>query len=392
MQIILDFFNNNNTFKELFLFCCYTTLFILIYFLVKNSFIKKIKTSLGNRTDSFNYHLIKNKMYSRVLALILLAVHNNVVNTNIKNEQIFSFIELSKSLTMIIFISLLIFSFLNSLTDISISRNLNNKLPIKPISQLLKVLVSIVTVIYCYSLFINESPSKVLAGLGAISAILLIVFKDSIQSFVSAVQISLYDTIKKGDWITIPNLNVDGDVEDINLNIITIKNFDNTRTIIPTYSLMNNSFKNYRKMLTSGRRIKRTINIDINTISFLSKTDFEDVKKFEILGDYLKEKEMYAYEEFLDVNSRNITNIGTFRKYVNFYLQNNENICKNNTLMVRQLESKGEGLPLEIYCFTKDTSWVANEEIMSDIFDHLYSILPNFKLKSYQKISSIELK
>ena len=267
------------------------------------------------------------------------------------------------------------------------------KIPVKGIVQAIQVICWLVSVILMVSIIVNKEPVYLLGGLTALSAILLLIFKDSILGLVSGFQLSLNDLVRVGDWIVIPGQGADGEVVDILLSTVRVKNWDNTIVNVPAYDLVSHSFTNWRGMSESGaRRIKRAINIDIHSIRFLTPEEIEKLKSVSLLKDYLakKEKELADYNKKVEhreniYNTRRLTNIGTFRAYCQEYLRHNKKITQDFTCMVRQLEPTAEGLPLEIYAFSSDTNWVAYEGIQADIFDHLLSIISVFDLKVYER-------
>lgn len=269
------------------------------------------------------------------------------------------------------------------------------KMPVKGIVQAIQVVCWLVAIILMISIVVNKEPVYLLGGLTAISAILLLIFKDSILGLVSGFQLSLNDLVRVGDWIVIPGQGADGEVVDILLSTVRVKNWDNTIVNVPAYDLVSHSFTNWRAMSESGaRRIKRAINIDIHSIRFLTPSDIEKLKSISLLKDYLakKEKELADYNTKVEhreniYNTRRLTNIGTFRAYCQEYLKHNKNITQDFTCMVRQLEPTSEGLPLEVYAFSNDTNWVSYEGIQADIFDHLLSIISIFDLKVYERYS-----
>ncbi|MBL3519555.1 mechanosensitive ion channel [Arcobacter lanthieri] len=259
--------------------------------------------------------------------------------------------------------------------------------------QSIKLIFGIICFIYVISILMDKSPVAILSGLGAMSAVLMLVFKDTILGFTAGLQLSTNKMVQVGDWIEMPKYGADGDIIDIGLNVVKVRNFDKTITTIPTYALVSDSFKNWQGMREAGgRRIKRAIKIDINSIKFLNDDDIKKLEKANLLAPYLKKKrdEIEEYNEknhfdlSVSVNGRRLTNIGTLRAYIETYLKNHPNINKNMTIMVRQLAPSEYGIPLEIYCFTATTVWIDYENIQSDIFDHIYSVLGDFGIKSYQ--------
>ncbi len=272
--------------------------------------------------------------------------------------------------------------------------------PIKSYTQVIKIICYLFFFIIVVSTFLQKSPLGILSGIGALTAIILLVFKDSILGLVASVQIASYDMVKKGDWIQMDQFNADGDVIDISLIHIKVQNWDKTITTIPTYTLVAGTFKNWRGMQESGgRRIKRSIHIDVSSVQFCDKNLIDKLKKVEVLHDYLhsKEEDIQLHnnkhsEHSSTINLRSLTNLGTFRIYVREYLKRHESIRNDMTLLVRQLQSLDYGIPIEIYCFTSTVEWVSYEEIQSDILDHLFTVLPEFQLRVFQKPTGNDLK
>lgn len=272
--------------------------------------------------------------------------------------------------------------------------------PIKGYLQVVKIIVLCAASIILISILIGESPLLLLSGLGAVTAVLLLVFKDTILSLVASVQLTTNDMLRVGDWITMPSMAADGDVIDISLHTVKVQNFDKTITTIPTHRLVSDAFQNWRGMKESGgRRIKRSIVLDQNSIRFLSDDEVVDLKKFKMLKTYLADKreeiaEWNAREldgEDAPVNARRLTNIGTLRAYMLAYLQWHPHIADGFTLLVRQMPSGSQGVPVEIYCFTDTTAWGEYENIQGDIFDHLLAIVPEFDLRLFQEPSGHDM-
>jgi miniconductance mechanosensitive channel len=238
----------------------------------------------------------------------------------------------------------------------------------------------------------DKGPLYFLGGIGAMAAVLMLVFKDTILSLVASVQMASNDMVRVGDWVEMPKFNADGDVIDIALHTVKIRNFDNTITTVPTSKFIDESFKNWRGMSESGaRRIKRSIYIDKSSIRFLTEEEVNRFKRFMLLKDYVekKQEELRAFNKSVggsgeEVNWRRMTNIGTLRAYVVNYLRNHPKIDQSRTLLVRQLAPTPNGLPIELYVFSNDTRWVAYEDIQADIFDHIIALLPEFGLRLFQ--------
>ncbi|WP_439503663.1 mechanosensitive ion channel family protein [Methylophaga sp.] len=273
--------------------------------------------------------------------------------------------------------------------------------PIKGYIQVFKIAIYAIAAILMIASLIDRSPLILLSGLGAMAAVLLLIFQDTLLSLVASVQISSNDLIRVGDWIEMTPLNADGDVIDIALHTVKVQNWDKTISVIPTKRFLTDPFKNWRGMQEAGgRRIKRSLLIDQQSIHFLSDDECKKLHRFSLMNDYLKQKQkdIDEWNQQLaewgkePVNTRRITNIGSFRAYVANYLKNHPSIHQNYTLMSRQLEPTANGLPLEIYCFTNTTNWIEYEGIASDIFDHLLSIIPEFGLRVFQQPNGFDMR
>ena len=272
--------------------------------------------------------------------------------------------------------------------------------PIKGYLQVAKLVIYSAAVILMIASLMDRSPLLLLSGLGAMAAVLMLVFKDTILSLVASVQISSNDMVRVGDWIEMPQLNADGDVIDIALHTVMVQNWDKTITTVPTHRLISESFKNWRGMSESGgRRIKRSLTIDQTSIRFLSASDVKALQRFTLLAGYLEAKQAEIArwnraqpDRTLEkVNARRVTNVGTLRAYILAYLQAHPGVSQEMTLLVRQLAPSATGLPIEIYCFTATTSWNEYESIQADIFDHLLAILPEFGLRLFQQPTGRDL-
>lgn len=272
--------------------------------------------------------------------------------------------------------------------------------PIKGYLQLIKIILFVVCALLIIGTFLQKDVFTLLAGFGAMAAVLMLVFQNTILSLVASIQITSYDMIRLGDWITMPGLDADGDVIDMSLNTIKVQNFDKTITSIPTNRLVTDSFINWRGMSEAGgRRIKRAILLDQTSVHFLDNAEYQHLKSSFLLDKYLNQKnqEIQAWNDTLGeqasnkLNQRALTNIGTLRAYIQYYLQHHPLIHQEMTLLVRQLEPTAQGVPLEIYCFTNTTDWSVYENTQSDIFDHLLAILPEFNLRVFQQPSGADM-
>ena len=277
-----------------------------------------------------------------------------------------------------------------------------NYLPLNAIIQVIKLVVYLVAVIIIVALILNRSPIYLLSGLGALTAVLILVFQDTIKGLVASIQISANKMVVAGDWIELPKYGADGDVIEIGLNTVKVQNFDKTITTVPTYALISDSFKNWRNMYHTGaRRIKRSIIIDIGSINFYSLEKVDFLASTSLLKTYLTDKKHKLELENQALNqgghssiidTRQLTNIGTFRAYIEMYLHQNVNIRNDLTLMVRQLPATASGVPLELYCFANTTEWVKYEAIQADVFDHLFAIAPHFDLRVFQNPTGFDWK
>ncbi|MFW5759011.1 MAG: mechanosensitive ion channel family protein [Bacteroidota bacterium] len=301
----------------------------------------------------------------------------------------------------LIFIFLIVFyALLDAIGAIYNEFEIARTKPIKGYLQVTKIISGIVAVIFALATILDKSPVYIFTGLGALTAVLLLVFRDTILNFVAGVQVTANNLVEIGDWIEMPKYGADGDVIDISLNTVLIRNFDRTLTTIPTYALVSDSFKNWRGMVqTGGRRIMRNIYIDINTIRGCDEEMLERFSKVSLLKDYIAKRKAeieahnkkYNLDPENPLNGRRMTNIGILRAYITHYLQRHPSIHKELTCMVRQMQPQEKGLPLQIYAFTNDINWVNYEAIQADIFDHILSVVSQFDLKIFQLPSQIQL-
>ncbi len=285
-------------------------------------------------------------------------------------------------------------SLLNAFGRIYEKFSFSDEVPIKGFLQVIKIVTFVVGMVLIVSSMMGRSPLVIFSGFGALTAILMLIFKDSILGLVAGIQLSANRMIAEGDWIEMPQYGANGSVTEVALTTVKVQNWDKTITTIPTYTLISDSFKNWRGMSNSGvRRIKRSININMNTVRFLSEEDLKQFEKVVILQEHLKKKKTVledwnkAIADQAQVNHRRLTNLGVFRAYIESYIKNHSAFDSENTLLVRQLQSTSEGVPMEVYFFLNDNRWVEYENVQSDIFDHLFSIIQEFDLQVYQKPS-----
>jgi miniconductance mechanosensitive channel len=302
---------------------------------------------------------------------------------------------------MVLITVLALDSVLNAMVDILRSSEVSRDLPVKSVIQVLKLISYSIAAIAVVSLIIGQSPSLLLGSLGAMTAILMLVFKDPILGLVAGIQLSANQMLARGDWIEMPKYGADGDVLEVALTTVKVQNWDKTITTIPTYALITESFKNWRGMSESGgRRIKRSINIDISSLRFCDQEMLDRFSTIRYITEYVEKKRQeitsWNSERKVDaldlINGRHLTNVGTFRAYVIAYLRNHPMIHQDMTFLVRQLEPAEHGLPLEVYVFSRDQEWSNYEAIQSDIFDHILAIAPAFDLRIYQSLSGGDLR
>ena len=336
-------------------------------------------------------HIVKRILY--FIPLILLYVLSSPILTGT------SLLPLSQTLISFLFLiagMMFLDAMLNVLLAIYGKSAIAKEISITPFVQVLKLVLYFVTVILMLSLLLQKTHLYFLSGLGALTAVLMFVFKDVLMGFVAGIQLIANKMVAPKDWIEMPKYGADGDVLEITLTTVKVQNFDNTITTIPTYALINESFKNWRNMnLSGGRRIKRYVNIDLGSIKFCSSEMLERLKRIQLINQYIqnRQEEILVYnkkhqvDESTLVNGRRLTNIGIFRSYVEAYLRQHPVINKDMTFLIRQLSPSENGLPIEIYVFCKDTNWTAYEAIQADIFDHILAVVPEFDLRVFQEPS-----
>jgi miniconductance mechanosensitive channel len=384
----------------------FTSLSILILLAFLANFIAKQVVVRGIRQliskmkfvnqDIFAQHSVIRRVSNIVPAIVIM---NGIVTVPHLSEKVTVLIQMAAQAFIFLTLALAISEFL-SIFNLVYQRNPKSKnKPIKGYLQLVKLIIFIVCGLMILGTFLKKDVFTLLAGFGAMAAVLMLIFQNTILSLVASVQISSYDMVRIGDWIEMPSLNADGDVIDMSLHTITVQNFDKTLTTIPTNKLVTDTFKNWRGMAYAGvRRIKRSIFIDQSSVHFMTPDEQQKLKDFLLLDQYLNSKhdELESFNQQLSnqslYNQRRLTNLGTFRAYVEFYLKQHSGIAQNQSLIIRQLQPTSEGLPLEIYAFANTTVWKDYEAIQSDIFDHLIAIVPEFGLRVYQAPSGADFR
>ncbi len=366
-------------------------LIILAYFadLIVRKILIKIVTKLVRKTKTqWDDVFLEHQFFHRLAHFAPVVIFYK--SAELIDQQSWStFIENGAYICMVIIALMLLSSFMNVVNDIYNTMPISKSRPIKGYLQVITIFFYALAVVSIFALLFNKSPFKIIMGMGAFAAVLILVFKDTILGFVASIQLSANKMVNIGDWISMPGRKTDGVVLDITLNTVKVQNWDKTISTVPTYALVSESFNNWKGMEQSGgRRIKRHINIDMKTIHFLSPDEIKKFEKINLISNYIKnivseiEKENINNE--MPVNQRRLTNVGTFRKYVEAYLNNNPKIHKQMTFLVRQLQPTEKGLPLEIYVFSNDQAWANYETIQADIFDHILAIVPEFNLKIFQ--------
>jgi miniconductance mechanosensitive channel len=366
---------------------------VLADFIVKRIIISSIKNLAQKSKNDWDDVFVRRKVFNRLAHLAPAWIIYASLQYIFEAPKLVKFLENITQAYMLLVVLLVIDALLNALHEIYQKLPISKGRNIKGYVQVMKIIFYSAAAIMVISIFSDKTPTKLLTGLGAMAAVLILVFKDTILGFVASIQLSANQMVNVGDWISMPKYNADGDVIDISLNTVKVQNWDKTIATIPTYALVSESFNNWRGMeLSGGRRIKRSINIDMNSVKFLDHTQIEKLRKFYLLKDYFtrKEEEISVYNRSLQMeegtvtNGRRMTNLGTFRIYLEEFLNHHPKINTEMTFLVRHLQPSEKGIPLEIYVFSKEQAWAKYEAIQADIFDHILAILPEFDLHVFQ--------
>ena len=364
---------------------------------VISNFFKKLSESTQNNFDDF---LIENKTHKYVSKLVpVVFVYIVLPYWLFSFEFTIEYAYLIVETYLVFLIISILISVLKALKSyLKTLENFKDK-PLESFFQVIIIALWFIGILNIFSIWTGNQITTFLAAMGALSAVILLIFKDTILGLVASIQLTSNDLIRIGDWITMKQYGADGDVVEINLNSVKVQNFDKTITTIPTYKLIADSFRNWRGMSESdGRRIKRSFSVKGSSVKFLSKDDLNQLKKIELIKDYIEKKEIELQKHNTEnasdlsvlVNGRNLTNLGLFRNYIEIYLDQAKNINSNMTVMCRQLSPTPTGIPLEIYAFSKNKEWKNYEHIMSDIFDHLLASLSNFQLDLFEYPTSLK--
>ncbi len=367
---------------------------VIAYYITKTIVRAVVYRIARKTTNNWDDILVEEKVFNSISMLVPgLIVLNTINATLIEHAGIIRLAERATLIYLAIIVVMIFFRFLNGFERIYNQKENADRHPIRGVIQVVKFFIFAFAVIFIISIFLKLKPASIIGGLGAGSAVAMLVFKDPILGFVGGIQLSLNNMVGIGDWISVPSRGADGDVEEIGLTTVKVRNFDKTIVTIPTYNLITDSFQNYRPMQELGvRRMKRSVNIDVSSIKFCTNEDLEKYSKITLIKDYIAEKQKeideYNAEKEVDttqhINGRRQTNIGIFRAYLTAYIRSHEGISEDYTRMVRQQQPTSTGVPVEVYAFINTAVWVDYEAIQSDVFDHILAIIPFFDLRLYQ--------
>ena len=366
----------------------------LVNKLTKYYIIKTIERFIRKTKSKYDDFFVDRQVFQRLSHLapaFVLYIFNGIVFNDF--PQVGEIVHKAILIYLVIVFVWSLTAFFSAVMDIYDSHDYAQERPIKGYVQVAQIIGYFIGILIIVSIVFNVELMALFTGLGAIAAVLLLIFKDTILGLVASVQLSAYKMVRAGDWVSMPSHNADGTVVDISLNTVKIQNWDKTITTIPTYEMVSHPFMNWKGMEDSGgRRIKRAVNVDMRSVKFCSKELLERAKKMHFLKDYVEKKEVeianynkeMGIDESVTVNGRRMTNIGLFRKYLEAYLHHHPKIHKDMTFLVRHLQPTEKGLPIEFYVFSNDQAWANYESIQADIMDHILAILPEFDLKVYQ--------
>lgn len=407
MDLLITFFKEkgaNEDFSQILANAAITASLIIICFIVHfilKHIVMRILTKIikGNKLE-WDDILLKRKVIQRAILIVpgILIYSASPIYENVEAIKLIQRLSATYVLIILVFV---VGSLIDAVDDIYRTKHISKVRPIKGFLQIIKIVAYIIIGVVIISTLLGKSPLVLLGSIGAAAAVFSFVFKDSILGFIAGIQLTSNDMLRIGDWIEMTKYGADGDVIDITLNTVMVQNFDKTIVTIPAYSMISDSFKNWRGMMEfGGRRIKRAIYIDVNSVMFCSDEMISRFKKVQYLYEYVTEKEKELKEYNLSnnidtsqkINGRKMTNIGTFRAYILNYLKNNPGINNEKIVMVRQLAPGESGIPIEIYAFTSDTAWINYEGVQSDIFDHILAVADEFELRIFQAPSGFDVK
>ncbi|MFT4704250.1 MAG: miniconductance mechanosensitive channel [Bradymonadia bacterium] len=354
--------------------------------------VRALQPMIEKSRTGWDDFLLKRQVFARLAWLTPLAVFYLGAPTLLRAGGLEEFLRRVTLAAIVVVVARALAALLTAVNDIYAASPIANGKSIQSYMQLISIFVYMLAIVFAVATLLDQSPWGFLSGIGAATAVLLLVFKDTILGLVASVQLSSYDMVREGDWISLPQFGADGDVIDISLHTVRVQNWDKTISTIPTYKLIEQSFKNWRGMSDAGgRRIKRDLSIDLSSVRFLDDDEVERFGQIDLLREYMAERRAALdkanagrKEGTLLTNFRRLSNVGTFRVYVERYLLDRGDLRDDMTFLVRQLPPGEMGLPIEIYAFTNTTDWVKYEAIQADIFDHLLAVAPEFGLRVFQ--------
>jgi miniconductance mechanosensitive channel len=377
-------------------------LMVLAHVVARQILLRLIERIIAKTTTQYDDMFVREKVFHRAAHLVpAIILHLSAPVVFARYETAVDTVETAAFLYFALVILGVVFSILNAILGIYSTTRMAARLPIKPIIQVTKFIGIFALTLVVISTLLGKSPLVLLSGLGAFTAVLLLIFRDPIMGLAAGFQLVSNDMVRPGDWIEVPKFGADGDVIDVSLTTVSVQNWDKTISTIPTYALFSDTFRNWRGMTQSGgRRIKRSVFIDMSTIRFCDDELLEQLKKIQHVRAHIETKlaeitahnREHGYDESLPVNGRRLTNIGIFRAYLQAYLHNKPEVHPDLTFLVRQLQPTATGLPIEIYVFSKNQAWAAYEGIQADIFDHVLAAVPLFDLRVFQEPSGADLR
>lgn len=380
--------------KGIVLLCVIGIISYLAYWVTRYIIVNQIAKIINKSKTHYDDILLERRVFHRLAYIAPAIILYGFIDDAIPEfDWLITIIRDVSYLWIIVVILRTITAFLDALHDIYLHLPISKNRPIKGYIQLFTIIFYCIGILSIISVIFDYKMGKIFAGLGAIAAVLILVFKDTILGLVASIQLSGNNMVKPGDWISVPNYGADGTVLEITLNTVKVENWDKTISTIPTYTLVADSFQNWKGMEESGgRRIKRAINIDMKSVRFLTPDLKQKFSKFTLLQDYITERsaeieqanQNISVQEEEVYNGRNLTNLGVFRRYLENYLKVHPKIHTNMTFLVRQLQPGSDGIPMEIYVFSNDKAWANYESIQADIFDHILAIIPEFELSVFQ--------
>ncbi|WP_407333925.1 mechanosensitive ion channel family protein [Enterovibrio sp. 27052020O] len=366
---------------------------VVSYLIVHRVIVRSVNFAISKNKTSWGNSLTHHEVLEKIAMLVPIMILDLLIPPILAHEPVLETLsDRFLGVSVLVMFIWMMFALLDALNEIADNKGVTRRMPIKSFVQLIKLFTFIVGIVVSISILANESPVIFLSGLGVATGLVMLVFKDTILGFVAGIQLAANRMVSLNDWIEMSDYGANGSVEEVSLTTVKVRNFDNTVTMLPAYALVQNAFINWQGMSDSGgRRIMRSVKIDLTSIRFMTEEEIESLKEIRILREFLFEKsrEIKEFNENFDdvphvANLRQMTNIGVFRAYLTTYLRSHKDIHHYMLFMVRQLEPTAEGLPLQIYAFTNNTDWVFYEGVQADIFDHIYAIMPLFGLRPFQ--------